>query len=289
MKRKWLKIAALAAALIIIAGLCMFANALVGNPVSKWLATRTAEKHLKEVYGDTDFEIERVGFNFKDTDYYVHIKSPSSEDSSFSLRIDMFGNLFLDTYESRVLQGSNTQNRLYMEYRALVDEVVEAPDYPFSTFIAYGDLKVGFQHPDVEVGVPYWPENYVILDKVELDKKYDIRELAKTAGYLVIYVEDELVNVERAAEVLLQLKELFDQRNVPFYAIDFVLEYPRKEEGGNIKEGRVNVEGFLYSDIYEEGLVERIRSADEKLNAYYEEQDKITKELVEQMEAQGNE
>ena len=176
-----------------------------------------------------------------------------------------------------------------MEYRALVDEVVEAPDYPFSTFIAYGDLKVGFQHPDVEVGVPYWPENYVILDKVELDKKYDIRELAKTAGYLVIYVEDELVTMERAAEVLLQLKELFDQRNVPFYAIDFVLEYPRKEEGGNIKEGRVNVEGFLYSDIYEEGLVERIRSADEKLNAYYEEQDKITKELVEQMEAQGNE
>jgi len=289
MKRKWLKIAALIAALVIIAGLCMFANALVGNPVSKWLATRTAEKHLKEVYGDTDFEIERVGFNFKDTDYYVHIKSPSSEDSSFSLRIDMFGNLFLDTYESRVLQGSNTQNRLYMEYRALVDEVVEAPDYPFSTFIAYGDLKVGFQHPDVEVGIPYWPENYVILDKVELDKKYDIRELAKTAGYLIIYVEDELVTIERAAEVLLKLKELFDQRNVPFYAIDFVLEYPRKEEGGNIKEGRVNVEGFLYSDIYEEGLVERIRSADEKLNAYYEEQDKITKELVEQMEAQENE
>lgn len=289
MKRKWLKIAALVAALIIITGLCVFANALVGNPVSKWLATRTAEKHLEEVYGDTDFEIERIGFNFKDTDYYAHIKSPSSEDSSFSLRIDMFGKLMLDTYESRVTYGGNTQNRLYMEYRALVDEVVEAPDYPFSTFIAYGDLKVGFQHPDVEVGVPYWPENYIILDKVELDKKYDIRELAKTAGYLVIYVEDESVTVERAAEVLLQLKELFDQRNVPFYAIDFVLEYPRKEEGGNIKEGRVNVEGFLYSDIYEEGLVERIRSADEKLNAYYEEQDKITKELVEQMEAQENE
>ena len=52
---------------------------------------------------------------------------------------------------------------------------------------------------------------------------------------------------------------------------------------------RVNVEGFLYSDIYEEGLVERVRIADEELNAYYEEQDRITKELVEQMEAQENE
>jgi len=273
MKKKWLKIGALIAALMIIGGLSMFANALVGNPVSKWLAARTAEKHLEEVYGDTDFEIEKVGFNFKDIDYYVHIKSPSSEDSSFSLRIDMWGNLFLDTYESRVLQGSNTQNRLYMEYRALVDEVLEAPDYPFTSYIAFGDLKVGFSAPDIEVGVPYWPESYVILDKVELDKKYDIRELAKTAGYLVIYVEDEVVSIERAAEVLLELKEVFDRRNVPFYAIDFVLEYPRKEEGGTVKEGRVNVEGFLYSDIYEEGLVERVRIADEALNAYYAEED----------------
>ena len=273
MKKKWLKIGALIVAVAILVGLSMFANALVGNPVSKWLATRTAKNYLEEVYGDRDFEIEKVGFNFKDIDYFVHVKSPSSEDSSFTLRIDMLGNLFLDTYESRVLQGGNTQNRLYMEYRELVDEVVEAPDYPFTTFIAYGDLKVGFSMPDVEVGVPYWPESYVILDEVELDKQYDIRELAKTAGYLVIYVEDEVVTVERAAEVLLELKEIFDRRNVPFYAIDFVLEYPRKEEGGNIKEGRVNVEGFLYSDIYEEGLVERVKIADDALNAYYEEED----------------
>lgn len=289
MKKKWLKIGALIVALVIIVGLCLFANALVGNPLSKWLATRTAQKHLEEVYSDTDFEIERVGFNFKDIDYYVHVKSPSSEDSSFSLRIDMWGNLKLDTYESRVLYGGNTQNRLYMEYRALVDEVLEAPDYPFSSFIAYGDLKVGFSAPDIEVGVPYWPESYVILDKVELDKKYDIRELAKTAGYLVIYVEDELVTVERAAEVLLELKEVFGRRNVPFYAIDFVLEYPRKEEGGTIKEGRINVENFLYSDIYEEGLMDRIRVADEKLNAYYAEEDAKNQELMKQLEAQENE
>lgn len=289
MKKKWLKIAALVAALIIIAGLCWFANALVGNPVSKWLATRTAEKHLEEVYGDTDFVIETVGFNFKDTDYYVHIKSPSSEDSSFSLQIDMLGNLKLDTYESRVLYGGNTQNRLYMEYRALVDEVLEAPDYPFTSFIAYGDLKVGFSAPDIELGVPYWPESYILLGEVVLDKKYDIRELAKTAGYLVVYVEDDVVTVERAAEVLLELKEVFDRRNVPFYAIDFVLEYPRKPEGGTTKEGRVNIDGFLYSDIYEEGLVERVRIADEALNAYYAEEDEKNKELMEQLEAEENE
>lgn len=289
MKKKWMKIAALIVALLIIAGLCVFANALVGNPVSKWLAARTAEKHLEEVYGDTDFEIETVGFNFKDTDYYAHIKSPSSEDSSFSLQIDMWGQLLSDTYESRVLTGNNTQNRLYMEYRALADEVLEAPDYPFTSFIAYGDLQVGFQPADVELPADYFPEHYYIIEELVLDKKYDIRELAKKAGCMVVYVEDDVVTIERAAEVLLELKEVFDRKNVPFYSIDFVLEYPRKAEGGTTKDGRVNVEGFLYSDIYEEGLAERIRIADEKLNAYYEEQDRTTKELVEQMEAQENE
>lgn len=281
MKKKWMKIAALLVALLIIAGLCVFANALVGNPVSKWLAARTAEKHLEEVYGDTDFEIETVGFNFKDTDYYAHIKSPSSEDSSFSLQIDMWGQLLSDTYESRVLTGNNTQNRLYMEYRALADEVLEAPDYPFTSFIAYGDLQVGFRPADVELPADYFPEHYYIIEELVLDKKYDIRELAKKAGCMVVYVEDDVVTIERAAEVLLELKEVFDRKNVPFYSIDFVLEYPRKPEDGTTKDGRVNVEGFLYSDIYEEGLAERIRIADEKLNAYYTEQDKMTKELIE--------
>lgn len=289
MKKKGLKIAALVLALVIVAGLCVFANALVGNPVSKWLATRTAKAHLEEVYGDTDFVIEKIGFNFKDTDYYAHIMSPSSEDSSFSLRIGMWGQLLLDTYESRVLAGDNTRNRLYMEYRALVDEVLEAPDYPFTTFIAYGDLQIGFAPAGVDVEEDRWPGHYVVLDKVELDKKYDIYELAKKAGCLVIYVEDEEVTIERAAEVLLELKELFDRKNVPFVSIDFVLEYPRKPEGGNIKEGRINVEGFLYSDIYAEGLVERVRIADEELNAYYEEQDRITKELIEQLEEENGE
>ena len=257
--------------------------------MSKWLATRTAKAHLEEVYGDTDFVIEKIGFNFKDTDYYAHIMSPSSEDSSFSLRIGMWGQLLLDTYESRVLAGDNTRNRLNMEYRALVDEVLEAPDYPFTTFIAYGDLEIGFAPAGVDVEEDRWPGHYVVLDKVELDKKYDIYELAKKAGCLVIYVEDEEVTIERAAEVLLELKELFDRKNVPFVSIDFVLEYPRKPEGGNIKEGRINVEGFLYSDIYAEGLVERVRIADEELNAYYEEQDRITKELIEQLEEENGE
>ena len=288
MKKKGLKMAALVVALLIMAGIGWFANALVGNPVSKWLATRTAERHLQEHYGDTDFVIETVVFNFKDTDYYAYIMSPSSEDSRFSLRIDMVGNLRMDTYESRVLMGGNTADRLSMEYRALTDEVFEGPYYPFTSFIAYGDLRVGFDTPDVEVEEDLPLAGYVILEELELDKKYDIRELGAMAGRLVVYVEDEVVTIERAAQVLLELKELFDIENVPFYAIDFVLEYPRKPEGGTIKDGQINVEEFLYSDIYEDGLEERLSAANDALNAYYAEKDK-ERELMEQTNGGENE
>lgn len=286
MKKKWLKIGALCVALVLIAGLGWFANALVGNPVSKWLATRTAEKHLEEVYGDTDFVIERLGFNFKDTDYYAHIKSPSSEDSSFSLRIDMVGNLLLDTYESRVVGGHNTADRLYMEYRELTDTVFEAEDYPFTNFITYGDLQFGFS---VEQGKEPVTNSYILPEELVPDKQYDIRELGARAGLLVIYVEDDEVTVERAAEVLLELKKVFDAKNVPFYAIDFVLEYPRKEEGGTTKEGRVEADGFLYTDIYEDGMIERVSAANDAAMAYHAEQDAKTKELMEQLEAEENE
>lgn len=289
MKKKWLKIVALVVALLIIAGLCVFANALVGNPVSKWLATRTAEKHLEEVYGDTDFVIEKIGFNFKDIDYYAHIMSPSSEDSSFSLRIGMWGELLLDTYESRVLGGGNTRNRLYMEYRAMVDEVLESPDFPFASDIAYGDLQVGFAPPDVEVEEDRWPEGYLVLDKVELDKKYDMDWLALSAGRLVIYVEDDVVSEKRAAEILLELRRIFFEKKVFFNCIDLVLEYPRTTDGGKRKEGRINVEGILVADIYPDGLENRVHIANEKMNAYYAEQDAKNKELMEQLEVEGNE
>ncbi|MBR2884243.1 MAG: hypothetical protein IKB93_05555, partial [Clostridia bacterium] len=78
MKKKVLKITAFVVALALIAGIAVFANALVGNPISKLLAQNAAERHIEENYADTDFYVERVSFSFKDTRYHAYIKSPSS-------------------------------------------------------------------------------------------------------------------------------------------------------------------------------------------------------------------
>ena len=59
--------------------------------------------------------------------------------------------------------------------------------------------------------------------------------------------------------------------------MDCVLEYP-KPESGEWKQDRVEVMDFLRSDIYEEGLVERVRSSNDAAEDYYDEMDAIKKE-----------
>lgn len=279
MKKKSVKIILSLLSLFLVAVIAFFANAFFGNPVSKALAKNAAEKYLVEAYPDTDYEIERTGFDFKTTNYNVHIVSPSSIDSEFSLVYDMLGNLLADSYESSVTQRGNTGLRLTFAYREAVDAVLG------SGAITYADPHIGFG--DIEFvplqykNEPSTPAYALVSDDLELDKEYDIKELGRKAGHLTIYVYDEEVSAERLAEMLLELRDAFDKADLPFYVIDFVLEYPRSEDGTQ-KEGRVEVMNFLYDDIYEKGLTERVARSNAKAVAYYAEMDAIKESEIKQ-------
>ena len=93
MKKRILKISALCLAILLIIGVCWFANGLVGNPISKMMARNAAEKYLETNYPNTDYAIEEVSYSFKDGGYYSHIVSPSSMDGNFTLRISMLGKI----------------------------------------------------------------------------------------------------------------------------------------------------------------------------------------------------
>ena len=279
LKGKGLKIAALLAALVLIAGVGWFANEVVGNPISKMLAKHTAERHLEENYAGTDFFIERVSYSFKDCNYYVYIESPSSMDSSFTLCVSRSGKLKWDSYEDRVLGMQNTAQRLSMEYRALVEAVIDSVEFPFFHDIGYGDLQIISKEYIEMEGVA----DYVIpAQELELDGVYDVRELGARAGTLVLYVQDETVTVERAAEILLETKRVLDEAGVPFFAAHFVLQYPKNEDS-TWPEGRVEALQILASDIYEEGMVERMRAADEATKAYYAAEDAKNADLMEKL------
>ena len=270
MKKKVLKIAAFVFAIALIVGVCIFANALVGNPISKALATNTAEKHLEENYADRDFEIERVTFSFKDGYYHAFVYSPSSIDSEFNILVDMWGKLRFDTYEDRVLSGGNTADRISRDYRATVDKVLDSQAFPYNEHIGYGDFDF---YPRVHLEQYSVPEYALITEDLTLDAFYDVNELGAKHGKLTIYIDDDMVSYEKMSEILLDIRRIFDDAGVKFYVIDCVLEYQKNEDSSRKKEGRVEVREFLYSDIYEDGMVERVKASDEAARAYYDEQD----------------
>ena len=256
MKKKILKTVAVIVSISLVAVIAFFANAFLGNPISKKLASDTAEKHLAEKYADTDFEIERVFYDFKDSCYHVFIRSPSSIDSHFSLSIDMLGRLGTDYYENDVLSKWNTSSRINNEYSEKVDAVLNSPAFPYNENIGFGDIE--FVPPEF-VGDPNVPYYAINMNELTVDAVYDINEFGASAGKLTIYIDNETVSYERLAEIALDIKRIFDEADIKFYALDLVLEYPKNEDGTASKEG-VRIMDFLYTDIYEDGLLERIKA-----------------------------
>ena len=275
MKKKVLKVLALVLAVILIIGIGLFANALVGNPVSKFLATKSANEYIKTTYSDKDFQIEEVTYDFKTGGYYARVTSPTSIDSHFSLSFDWMGKLIIDSYEE-VTSGWNTAKRINDDYDKKVDNVFENNEFPFFMHISYGNIEFTSEEYGEDSSIP---EYAIYRETLEIDGIYDIDELGKKAGKLTIYIYNRDTSPEKLAEMLLNIKSVFDKSSVTFYAIDCVLEESKPEasaEGGVPKDPpRVEVMNFLYSDIYEEGLVERVKKANEEAIKYNEEQDKI--------------
>ncbi len=276
MKKKILKILALVVAIVLIIGVGLFANALVGNPVSKFLATKSANEYIEKTYSDKDFVIEEVTYDFKTGGYYARVTSPTSIDSHFSLSFDWMGKLVLDCYDD-VTTGWNTAMRLEDDYRNAVKAVTESKDFSEKYFLAYGEIPCVLSDYPIDEEKP----EYALQRKdLVLDKVYDIREVGANHGKLVLWAQDDEVTIERLSELLLDVKNKFDKSGVTFKAVEFILE-PTKEEGQPLmSDEQIKIRNFYYSDIYEDGLVERVKKANQETIEYDREQEKIKEEEI---------
>lgn len=255
---------------VVVIAVC--ATAFFGNPVSKFLVTRNAGNYLEENYKNKDCYIDVVKFDFKTGNYYVLIKSETSADSSFTLYADMNGKIVYDTYESSVVQKWNTANRINYEYRSVVEKVFEGETFPYNQHIAFGDIEFySDERGDGDSQIDY----AIFTESLVLDGTYDINDIGKKAGHLTVYIYDNDVSTERLAEILLGIRNLMDESEVGFYAIDCVIEYPNPGNDEPWKEGRVEVMSFLYKDIYEEGIIKRVTEADQKAKDYYKNQNDL--------------
>lgn len=254
------KIIAAVIAFAMIAGLLWFANDLLGNPVSYSLAKNSAEKYVAENYADDGYAVEGVGYSFKFGWYIAHVARPGSEDSRFSVIIGSNGDIGWDNYESLVLKGGNIRGRMDMSYRELADSVFESSAYPYSSDITFGELI--FKGDEEKEMIHDFGLSTDILVP---DALFDITELGAKGGLLTIYVDVEEATPEKAAEILLEINSLMERGGVPFYAIDLRLESPDGEY--------YSLDNFHRSDIYEDGLVERVKDNHQKTEAYYAELD----------------
>lgn len=265
--KKSVKIVLILLLLILLGVVGFFAVAFCGNPVSHVLARVGANIYLSEEWDGTDYTIEKVGYNFKDGNYYARLTSPTTIDGDFTMYMNGWGRYKDDTYGS-VTDGWNTYRRLESDYRELVKSVLEREDFPIESDIDFGTLPMYAEWSGFEWDPPL--DYGIVVEELVVNGEYDIRELGKENGCIVFYAYDETITAERAGELMLLLKEELDKANVPFHAMDFVLELPRRENGTrNNDAGEIRVENFKYADIYPEGMTERVQKAHDELEAIY--------------------
>ena len=274
MKKRVLKLAALLVALALLGGLGYFANELLGNPISETIAKNLVKEQLATTYADTDYYMEDIRYSFKDGYYHAFIKSPSSIDTEFTLMITKTGELRLDTYED-VLNGFRTADRIRQEYRQLTDTIFDSPTFPYVSDTGRagaGLLEIYMEEEINDSEAAYVPSYAISYEGLIIDKVYDIKELGREAGCLSLYVVSEEVTAEKAAKIMLDIKRIFDEADIPFKAMNLTLQYPISKEGQR-KEGEIHVRNFDYEDIVEEGMVDRVVEAHKALEEYYKQLD----------------
>ena len=267
--KKFLKTVAIILVIVLVAIVGFLVVAFFGNPISKALAQNTAQDYMEATYANTDYELGGVNYSFKDGYYYAYVSSPSSIDTCFSLAIDSFGRLQHDYFADYVTTGRNTISRLETDYRKAVEAVFQSESFPYEAHIAIGELVYAFEEDKAEYDVADYA---IIVSELPLDVQYDANALGTQAGKLTLYIWDDTVSAARLAEILLGIRTSFDCAGIGFRTINCVLEHPREEN--TLYEGdRFEVMDFAYSDIYEEGLVERVEESNAAARNYYQQQD----------------
>ena len=209
---------------IFVLALLFVLNAFFGNPISKALAERGADKVIAEKYGDLDLSREKVIYNFKDGDYVAHLKVKDSADPRFELCFDSFGRLHRDSYDERVFQ---TLARFDGALRDYGHGLEKAYGFPYEITLSYWD-KVD-------------PTDYLTVDQ-----PVDIKHLPFKLQAQIRGASDE-ITARAAMAVLQRAQGIMDGEglNVTAYTIDLTSEKSVNEKG----EAQRPKDAFFAMDI----------------------------------------
>ena len=209
--------------------------AFFGNPISKLIADRAADKYIETHYKDLDLNRDETFYNFKDGYYTVRLRSKTSRDTAFMLGFDSFGNLKQDTYDDILF---NTEIRLLDELRGYGADLQAKYSFPY-------DISLNTVE-DIS------REDLVLDQEFDFDNfKEDV--LAQVFGYV------KNPGLEEGMDILCDLQKIMDKTSlkVTKYSIILIPEENKKTDGeaeswaGSISVSDVPQEVVRNKDIKE--------------------------------------
>ncbi len=265
--KKYLKIGAFVAALLLIVFLIYIVDLFTGYPVSYFRVKHAAKQYMEDTYPGTDYVLSKPSYGLKLGGFDLEASIPNTMDHHFAISFYRDGTLKYDNYEQDVLNKVNTAIRLSNDYQSKVKDVFENSDFPFAADIT-GDFqaaRTGENEQGHEPGV--YPEKWDIQELV-LDGEYDISELSGQYGTVFLSVTSRDVSVKTAAASLLRLKAIMEQNHLPFKSVTLRISSEKTDDSGNPRE-QLRILNFGWDDIYEEGLEERVKEAVAATESYY--------------------
>src|SRR5699024_4312671 len=207
------------------------------------------EEYFETHYGDRDYVIDKMFNNYPVSGYVAKISSPSSPDTHFEI-VHVSKGEVEDTYEEDVLSGSNTLERVEDAYNQLVNKTIEENDVDFDYSSVCGRYFSSWDDSD---------ELFLNPEDLQLDKEYDVRDLGAKHGQIAIYANDEEIEYETVEQIMLQVKEIIDDADIPFLKMSVTLEEPLDDEDNTVGNDRMEFYGVPYEKIEEDGLLQYLK------------------------------
>ncbi|MBR6800442.1 MAG: hypothetical protein IKM61_01635 [Eubacteriaceae bacterium] len=245
------------------------------NPVSDFITRREVENYLQENYPGMGYEIISSGFNFLESHYRYTVAIPGSKDDHFDIHIKKYGGIYLDGYKTaqkfNIYEAQiNAAQRLYTEYDRIVESALDINEIlsdgshgtVYGTF-EFATRKEYEEHNDIPVYAYFY-------DDLVADKEYDVKEMGRDHGRVIISVQhEENISYRRVAEIILWAKEKLEDADIGCYCIYVSISSPPSGEDGSAQymDPYIAVNDLPYTEITEENLVKKV---EENYKAYLE-------------------
>ena len=253
-KNLFLKITSFCTAWILIAGMCFLTNAIAGNPVSRILAEKNVKEYIETNYQGQGYQITDIRYDYLSSSYVVSVEVPGSPDRHFGISAGLDGKVKDEKPGNNSRLIENTADRIKEAYSDAVDEVFENPAFEYPQASCFATIE--FALNEEERMVPY----AILYEELEPDMLFDIDEFGARAGYISIEIWENNLTEEYAAEIMLHAKSILDKSGIEFYSMGCTIRNPDTEEYEVF-----SVDNFPSSEIYEEGMAERVRLAANKI------------------------